>query len=180
MEQLIYLGQVLLAFFLAGLVGVDRELARKPAGLRTHMMVGGAATTLVALGNEIVANVDLPPTMVRTDPARIIEAVVTAIAFLGAGTIIQNKRGVEGLTTAASLLFVGAIGIAVGLAQYLLATGVTIILLLNLRWMGRFERWLHARVAESPHPPERLSLPKQAQGEKTPGSPWDHTGWEEN
>lgn len=170
MEQLIYLGQVLLAFFLGGLIGVDRELARKPAGLRTHMMVGGAATLLVALGNQIVVNVNLPPELVRTDPARIIEAVVTGIAFLGAGTIIQNKRGVEGLTTAASLLFVGAIGVAVGLSQYVLAVGATLILLVNLRWMARFERWLHGRSLELPHPPKLVVPPKPSQGEQTPGS----------
>lgn len=126
-EQLRILGQVALAMVLAAVIGAEREAARKPAGLRTHMLVSGAAALLVGLGFTIVrrfgGSSQYP--LVRVDPVIVIQAVVTAVGFLGAGTILHRSQigggspseHVEGLTTAASLLFVAALGTCVALGQ---------------------------------------------------------------
>lgn len=134
------LGIVALAAFLGGLVGFEREIADKPAGLRTHMLVAASAALLVSLANVIVPNLEINQELVRLDPIRIIEAVVTGISFLGAGTIIRQKSGIEGLTTAASLLFVATLGVTVALSQFALAVGLTLLNLLILRGIKLFER----------------------------------------
>lgn len=138
--ELKILGIVALAAVLGGLVGLDRELADKPAGLRTHMLVAASAALLVSLANVIVPSLDIDPELVRMDPIRIIEAIIAGITFLGAGTIIRQKSGVAGLTTAASLLFVSALGVTVALYQFLLAIGLTILNLLILRGIKLFEK----------------------------------------
>lgn len=134
------LGIVALAAFLGGLVGLEREIADKPAGLRTHMLVAASAALLVSLANVIVPNLEINQELVRLDPIRIIEAVVTGISFLGAETIIRQKSGIEGLTTAASLLFVATLGVTVALSQFALAVGLTLLNLLILRGIKLFER----------------------------------------
>lgn len=115
------LGSVALAMILGAAIGLEREAKDKPAGLRTHMLVAGAATFLVALSDVAVKrfDVDLGTGLVRSDPIRIIEAVITGISFLGAGTILRHKGSdhIEGLTTAGSLLFVAALGVCVALSQ---------------------------------------------------------------
>jgi len=150
--QIQILAYVALAMCLGGLVGLDREAARKPAGLRTHMLVSGAAALLVLLGNVMVENYETKvASRLTSDPIRIIEAVITGVSFLGAGTIIRNQREsgqVEGLTTAASLLLAAAIGISVALAQFVVALGLTILILLVLRVLGYVEN----RFAEQPVP----------------------------
>ena len=115
----------------------DREAAERPAGLRTHMLVSGAAALLVSLGSVLATNfdVELSHAVVNPDPTRLIEAVVTGVSFLGAGTIIRRQPAspVEGLTTAASILFTAAIGICVALSQFVLALGATVLALVILR-----------------------------------------------
>jgi len=144
--QIQILGRVALAMGLGAAVGLEREVKDKPAGLRTHMLVAGAAAFLVALSDVAIQrfNVDLGTGLVRSDPIRVIEAVITGISFLGAGTILRHKGSdhVEGLTTAASLLFVAALGICVALSQVLLAIGVTILVLVTLRGVGLLRRGL--------------------------------------
>lgn len=123
------LGKIIVAALLGGLVGLEREFAAKPAGLRTHMLVGGTAAFLVILGDHMVSSFD-PQSLLSTDPVRIMEAIIVGISFLGAGTIIKYSRDgekvVEGLTTSASILSVAAIGIAVALNAFILAIGVTV------------------------------------------------------
>ena len=148
--QVRILGIVALAMILGAVIGLEREAKDKPAGLRTHMLVAGAAAFLVALSDVAVKrfNVDLGTGLVRSDPIRIIEAVITGISFLGAGTILRHTGSdhVEGLTTAASLLFVAALGVCVALSQVLLAIGVTVLVLVTLRGVGLLRRWLaHGR-----------------------------------
>jgi putative Mg2+ transporter-C (MgtC) family protein len=151
--QIRILGSVALAMILGAAIGLEREAKDKPAGLRTHMLVAGAAALLVALSDVAVSrfNVDLGTGLVRSDPIRIIEAVITGISFLGAGTILRHKGSdhVEGLTTAASLLFVAALGICVALSQVLLAIGVTVLVLVTLRGVGFVRRWSAHRRGES-------------------------------
>lgn len=91
--QLHILLEVVLAAFLSALIGLERELADKSAGLRTHVLVGGAAVLLVGLSDVAVSHfaIDLGTSVIRADPIRIMEAVVTGGAFLGAGTIIRHS-----------------------------------------------------------------------------------------
>lgn len=138
--QLQVLGIVIFAAVLGGITGLERELADKPAGLRTHMVVASTAALLISLANVIVPNLDLQGDLIRIDPIRMIEAIVTGITFLGAGTIIRDRSGIEGLTTAASLLFVAALGITAALSQYFLAIALTILNLIILRGIKLFEK----------------------------------------
>ena len=142
--QLQILGEVVLAMVLGALVGFEREMADKPAGLRTHMLVAGAAALLVGLTNTIVEKMGNWPnaTFLRADPIRVIEAVVTAVGFLGAGTILRRSDGdrVQGLTTAASILLAASVGISVALQQFVLAVGVTLLALVTLRLVGALEQ----------------------------------------
>jgi putative Mg2+ transporter-C (MgtC) family protein len=106
------------------------DAAIEPAGLRTHMLVAASAALLIALGGLLVSQNSHLEAM-QTDPVRIIEAIIVGISFLGAGTIFQRERDdrVEGLTTAASILFTAGIGICVAFGQLVLALGATAIIL---------------------------------------------------
>lgn len=140
--QLQTLGSILLAMILGGLIGYERETANKPAGLRTNMLVAGTAALLTGLGRVLVPEFSLNESLVQADPLRIIEAVIAGISFLGAGTIIRQRQegGVEGLTTAATLLLVGALGIGVALNQFVLTIGATGLVLFTLRVVGNIEK----------------------------------------
>lgn len=145
--QLQALGSVALAMVLGALVGIDREITNRPAGLRTHMLVAGASALLVSLGDVLIEHFSMElrdKNLLASDPIRIIGAVITGVSFLGAGTIIHGKSdgSVKGLTTAASLLFVAGVGICVALSQLVLAVGVTILALITLRGLRPIERWL--------------------------------------
>jgi len=141
--------KLVVAMFLGALVGIEREVADKPAGLRTHMLVTGAATLLVSLSIPMLdffnnAFGDAP---LGADPTRIIQAVITGVSFLGAGTIIrENGRGsVEGLTTAASLLFASGIGIGVALSRWIAVVGAVILALIILRVLPFIEEKIGTR-----------------------------------
>jgi putative Mg2+ transporter-C (MgtC) family protein len=145
------LGEVAIAMALGGLIGLEREFADKPAGLRTNMLIAGAAALLVGLGDTMMRRFALAGDLVRADPIRVIEAVVTAVGFLGAGMIIRRGGDhIEGLTTAASVLFAAAIGICVALTEYLLAVGVTFLDLATLRGIKPLEAWLRRRRSAPP------------------------------
>jgi|AntRauTorcE11897_2_1112592.scaffolds.fasta_scaffold13455_2 putative Mg2+ transporter-C (MgtC) family protein len=138
--------KVVYAIFLGGLVGLERELASKPAGLRTHMLVAGASTLFVILGDFMIrqfANTSFVET-IQTDPIRIMEAIITGISFLGAGTIIfkDQQSTVEGLTTAASILFISAIGITVALNLFAMAGVLTLVVIVILSALGYLHAWI--------------------------------------
>jgi putative Mg2+ transporter-C (MgtC) family protein len=147
------LSQLALAMLLAAVIGLDREMADKPAGLRTHMLVAGVAALLVSLGDVIVQQFDAEARhhLIRSDPLRLMEAVITGVSFLGAGTIIhrQTSPQVQGLTTAASLLYAAAVGMTVALSQWVLAVGVSALLLVVLRLMNVISRRLELRQVTS-------------------------------
>lgn len=151
MGDLLILGQVALAMILGALVGLDREFADKPAGLRTHMLVGGAAALLINVADLAFQQFGRGAGTFQYDPLRIIGAVVTGVSFLGAGTIIRRRANgsaeeeVEGLTTAASLLFVAAIGIYAGLAHVWLAVGATALALVTVTGLKAVEQWFDRR-----------------------------------
>jgi len=142
--QLRMLVDVALAMFFGAFIGLERELRRKAAGLRTHMLVAGSAAMLVesarALEHQFLG-AGAPP-LVRFDPVPVITAVVTAVGFLGAGTIIRQRdeEHIEGLTTAASMLFAAAVGAATALRQYPFAAGATMLALATLHLVGMLER----------------------------------------
>ena len=131
--DLTYLLRIIISMILGGFIGLEREMAEKPAGLRTHVLVAGSATLLVILADLIISQFQAQEAsnLIQSDPIRIFEAIMVGISFLGAGTIWQSEKGkkIEGLTTAASLFFTGALGIAVALEKYLLAIASGLILL---------------------------------------------------
>lgn len=137
LAELQLLGKIVLAALLAGLVGIEREFAEKPAGLRTHMLVGAGAALLVIIATKMIETASTRDGFV-SDPVRIMEAIVVGISFLGAGTILKHTRegegSVEGLTTSASILFVAAIGVAVAINAFVLALGAT-LLNLFINWV---------------------------------------------
>src|SRR5690349_20955009 len=121
--------RVVLAFVLGGLIGYEREMIERPAGLRTHMLVaaGSAVFTIASVYGFVGEGT------VR-DPARVAEQIVTGVGFLGAGTIWRTSSTVRGLTTAASIWVVAAIGMLAGGGMYLLAIFTTLCGFATLRW----------------------------------------------
>lgn len=132
-EDAVLLGKVALAALLGGLIGLEREVAQKPAGLRTNMLVSAVSALLVGLGFNLALAFPVD-SLIRSDPIRIIEAIIVGISFLGAGTIFRAKGDVQGLTTGASLLMAGGVGLSVGLERYLLAGGVAVLTLV-INWL---------------------------------------------
>lgn len=123
-----------LSVFLSGLIGIERQLHRRDAGLRTHILVA-LGSCLIMLTSIYVF--DIYKDKASVDPARIAAGVITGIGFLGAGTIIREREGVRGLTTAASLWFVAGVGLSVGIGFYsaaFLATVFALTVLLVLRY----------------------------------------------
>ncbi|HXG68068.1 MAG TPA: MgtC/SapB family protein [Blastocatellia bacterium] len=148
--QLQVIGEVALAMLLGGVIGIEREVANKPAGFRTHMLVAGAAALLVGLGDALLQRFGAgTDASIRSDPIRIVEAIITGISFLGAGTIFRRGKSehVEGLTTAASILLSSAIGISVALRQMVLAVGATALALITLYALRFVEKYIERKRA---------------------------------
>lgn len=142
--ELMNLGLVALAAVLGAIVGLERELADKPAGLRTHMFVSAASAMLVLLGDPVLDEFQQGEGIesVDADPIRIIQAIVIGISFLGAGTIFhQGGDRVEGLTTAASILLTSGVGIAVAVGQIIFAAGTAILAVTILLFVGGSKSW---------------------------------------
>jgi putative Mg2+ transporter-C (MgtC) family protein len=113
--------RLVLAAFLGALVGIERDIHRKPAGMRTHGLICmGAALFTVVSGDFI------------SDPARIASGIVTGIGFLAAGVIFRAENRVRGITTAAEMWVLAAVGIAVGAGMYFAGVATVIIVLLLL------------------------------------------------
>jgi putative Mg2+ transporter-C (MgtC) family protein len=129
------LGRMAAATFLGFLIGLDREYLNRPAGLRTHMLVSLAAATFTLVMFELMGTFDADSD-VNADPIRVIEAVTAGVAFLAAGTIIQARQQVHGLTTGAGLWLAGAVGTACGVGAFataIAATAFGIVVLILLR-----------------------------------------------
>lgn len=132
--------KVLLSVVLSGLIGAEREIRHKGAGLRTHILVG-VGSTLIVLTSFHVS--DIYKNVIFVDPSRMIAGVITGIGFLCAGTIIRGgTQQVAGLTTAATLWIVSGVGIAVGCKYYSAAVIVTIVVFLVLIALRSLERQL--------------------------------------
>ena len=131
-----------LAFILGGAIGMEREIHGRPAGLRTHILVCvSAAIIMIASKSHLELPYPLPQDIRLTvDPGRIVAGIMTGIGFLGAGAIIRIGDLIRGLTTAACIWFVAALGIVIGEGYYVLAlvtTGGILLLLICLQWLER-------------------------------------------
>ena len=124
--------RLILAAFLGGAIGLERELSHKPAGLRTNMFIcfGSAMFTVlsVELAGEYVG-----------DHTRVAAQIIPGIGFIGAGSILHSRGSIQGLTTAATLFVVASVGMAAGGGMYLIAIFATILILLALQVLGYFE-----------------------------------------
>jgi putative Mg2+ transporter-C (MgtC) family protein len=128
------------AILFGAAIGWEREYKNRPAGLRTHILVCLASATFTLVSVELAV---LAGQQDKTaDPIRAIEAVTAGVAFLAAGTIIQARGQVRGLTTGASLWLAGAIGVTSGAGMYSLAFIVTVLALIILSWL----QWLSNRI----------------------------------
>src|SRR3989338_3962977 len=120
--------RLVFATLAGGLIGLEREVVHKPAGVRTHMLVCLGAALFVLVTFQTTPN----------EVARIIAGIATGIGFLGAGTIFKAKNDVHGLTTAASIWAVAGVGIAIGLGYYLM-TLVSVVLILVILQLNKIE-----------------------------------------
>jgi putative Mg2+ transporter-C (MgtC) family protein len=137
--------RLLLAAGLGGLIGLDRELKDRPAGLRTHMMTALAAALFTVLTFEMYFYIRQHEPDTTADPLRIIEAVTAGVAFLAAGTIIFSRGKIQGLTTGAGMWLAGAIGMAAGSGFYWVAVISAVIALVILSLF----KWLERRVLQA-------------------------------
>jgi putative Mg2+ transporter-C (MgtC) family protein len=140
-------GYLLLAMALGAVVGWERFLDHKPAGLRTHTLVSmGAAGVMIAargmMGDDPAAHREM---------SRVVQGVITGIGFLGAGSILQSGGNVRGLTTAASIWIVAAIGVAAGVGQVGYAVALTVATWVVLRgFRGIEQAWLKRHPRRHP------------------------------
>jgi putative Mg2+ transporter-C (MgtC) family protein len=130
-----------LAVVLGGVIGLEREIAGKPAGLRTNILICVGAALLTDVSIQITMGV-YPGSALVGDPSRIAAQIVTGIGFIGAGTIMQSRGTVTGLTSAATIFVVAAIGIAIGAGQYVEAVGAGLLVALVLAGLGTLEHKL--------------------------------------
>ena len=130
-----YLIRLVFAAFIGALIGIERESKGKPAGMRTNVLMCMGSCLIMILSVEVAENAGPP-----ADPARIAAQVVTGIGFLGAGMIIRSRVSVTGLTSAATLWFVAAVGLAIGYGTYLLAAFASLLGILTLTTLDRIEK----------------------------------------
>lgn len=170
-SDLAFLPRLLLTLLLTGLLGWERELKDRPAGLRTHMLVGISACSFVLLGEVFLERFGdrfgrEDASRLSFDPIRIIEATVAGVSFLGAGTIfVRGSRHVYGLTTAGSLLAAAAVAMMVAVERYALAIVVTLLILLVVAGLQRLE----ARAHEGSHIDDSDARPSEPNA-KTPAA----------
>ena len=129
LELMLQLG---LATLLGGAIGLERELGGKPAGLRTNI--------LICIGSVLYTHVSIAMVGGATDPTRVAGQIVTGVGFIGAGTILHARGAVVGLTSAATIWVVAAIGVALGSGFYLEGVGTTLVVLVVLSGLGRIEK----------------------------------------
>lgn len=144
-EKLLLEGEMLIRILLAALfsaaLGYEREKAGKPAGFRTHIIVGVASALFVIAGILTVEERVLSGTMLQLDPTRTIHAIAVGVGFLGGGVVFVSKASnrVQGLTTAASIWATAGVGAATGYGLYVLAFGTTVVLLVVLHQLGHLD-----------------------------------------
>lgn len=130
--------RLILAAVLGALLGTEREINNRPAGLRTHALVSLGSALIMLVSIDGFSKLQLASIYQSSDPARLAAQVISGIGFLGAGTIIHNQRSIAGLTTAACLWVSAGIGLAVGVGYYtgaVVASFLSLIVLIALRHM---------------------------------------------
>ena len=136
-EELHFLVPFMVAAFCGAALGLEREIHRKPAGLRTNMLIAIGAAMFTFASREMAGE--------EGDPSRIAAQIVTGIGFLGAGTIIRDRSlNVQGLTSAATVWVVAALGILAGTERFAMALGGTVLALVILQFLARIENMLIA------------------------------------
>ena len=142
--------RLVLATVLSGFIGVEREYHRKPAGLRTNVMVGLGSTIFTLAG---VRSVDLFPALHVIDPTRIAAQIVSGIGFLGIGTILfeKDRTSVIGLTTAATLWVVAGVGCAVGFGLYVEAIVSTLLVFFTFMVLSRIVNVVREKSVDHDH-----------------------------
>jgi putative Mg2+ transporter-C (MgtC) family protein len=141
----IELGQrLLLAALLGGMLGFERELRQKSAGLRTNILIAVGAALFTVMSYELAEG----PV---ADPSRVAAQIVTGIGFLGAGAIMRTGSGVQGLTTAATVWVNAAVGVAAGGGEYRLASIATAVTLLALLLLHPVEALIDKHVGKRRH-----------------------------
>lgn len=134
----VFIARLLLAMLLGGLVGMERQTRGRAAGLRTNILVCLGSAAIIVAFRKLALEIDAgAESAIRMDPARAAAGVITGIGFLGAGTIVKSKDFVRGLTTAASIWVVSAIGVTVGLGEYVISIVLTMLVLLALYALNR-------------------------------------------
>jgi len=138
---LLSLLSLMMATFLTGLIGYEREYHGHSAGLRTHILVALGSSLIMLLSIYGFGDFNLD-----RDPARLAAQVITGVGFIGAGTIIQNGFDIKGLTTATTLWLAMAIGLAAGAGQFLLATTGSLVGLFTLTMLRKFEAFINRKA----------------------------------
>ena len=141
-QQLSVIIDASIAAFLGSLIGWERDRAGKSAGPRTMALVGSASAAIVAIG-AVVGEASR-----YGDPTRALHAIITGIGFLGAGLIFTDKRskGIQGVTTAATVFSTAAVGVAVGLGFQIAGVGLTVIILIILRSTQVIEKSINRSI----------------------------------
>ena len=129
--------RIILSFILGTIVGIERETHNQPAGLRTHILICIGATLIMLISIYVPQSLS---DFKNTDPARIASQVVSGIGFLGAGAILKFGVNVKGLTTAASIWTMAAVGLAVGAGMYMISIISVVVIILALVAMNLFEK----------------------------------------
>ncbi len=137
----VIIAKLILSGSLGGIIGLERELSRKPAGLRTNI--------LLAMGTTALSLLSLYVPVRGFDPSRIAAQIVAGVGFIGAGVIIRTRASVHGVTTAATIWTVTAVGMAVGFSQYYLAVSLTFLAFVVLAMMKGVENRMVRKTALS-------------------------------
>ncbi len=133
-----------IAFILGAILGLEREIKRHPAGLRTHILVTVGSTGFMLAGISLMNSLGT-----IADPSRIAQGIVTGVGFLGGGAIIKAGVDVKGLTTAASIWIASAVGLLVATNAFMIAVGITIIALITLCVIQKMEIQMKTRTSHS-------------------------------
>lgn len=132
--------RIVVAAFLGGVIGAERDIHRRQAGLRTHLIVSMASATFMVVSAHFVYFQNyVPGQLVTVDTSRIAASVVAGVGFLGGGSILRTGASVQGLTTAAGLWLVAAIGLCAGSGMYVESVFVTVVGLLALTVLRALE-----------------------------------------
>ncbi|MGV6813664.1 MAG: MgtC/SapB family protein [Phycisphaerales bacterium] len=137
-EKHAVLFRLLLASLFGGLLGWERGRSEKPADIRTMILIATGAAAFTLIGQQLILTSD-NDAIIRTDPTRVLSYIISGVGFLGAGAILHSKRSVKGLTTAASIWVVAAIGAACGVGEFMIA-----FFLFAITFVTMWAPWVYA------------------------------------